>query len=73
MPPEARQPKINAMLICERVIQEEGTGLISLIAIFEHITTEQVPITVPMLHVYAKMTRRKANISSSWRLFGVTI
>jgi len=56
MAPEARVPKINAILICERVIREEGTGLISLIGILEALTGEQVPLTVPSLFVYAKMT-----------------
>jgi len=56
MAPEARAPKINAILICERVIREEGTGLISLIGILETLRGEQVPLTVPSLFVYAKMT-----------------
>ena len=56
MSPEARLPKINAMLICERVIREEGTGLVSLINVFENINTQQLPVTFPSLYVYAKMT-----------------
>jgi Family of unknown function (DUF6941) len=55
MPPEARQPKVNAMLLCERVIHENGTGLVSLISIFENMTAEKLPVIIPM-YVYAKMT-----------------
>jgi uncharacterized protein DUF6941 len=56
MAPEARTPKLSAMLICERVIREEGTGLNSLIRIFETITGDQIPVRVPSIFVYAKMT-----------------
>lgn len=56
-PPKApRQPKINAMLICERVIRETGSGLMSLIGIFEDINARQFPVVIPRLFVYAKMT-----------------
>lgn len=46
---------MNAMLICERVIREEGTGLISLINVFEHVNSGQFPLAIPVA-VYAKLT-----------------
>lgn len=52
----SRKPKINALLICERVIREMETGQVSLIGIFEQVSAPELPITMPSLYVYAKMT-----------------
>ncbi len=54
--PSSRKPKINALLICERVIREAETGQISLIGIFESVSAPELPITIPSMYVYAKMT-----------------
>jgi hypothetical protein len=51
-----RQPTLNAMLICERVIREAETGLVSLIGVFEGVQSPQRPTVVPALWVYAKIT-----------------
>jgi hypothetical protein len=50
------KPKVNAMLLCERVIREEGTGQVSLIGIFEGAAAPQMAITIPSMYVYTKMT-----------------
>ena len=51
-----RHPKLNALLISERVIREAETGVFSLIGIFDVLTTPTLPLTVPSLVVFAKMT-----------------
>jgi Family of unknown function (DUF6941) len=51
-----RQPTLSAMLICERVIREAETGLVSLIGVFEGVQSPQRPTVVPALWVYAKIT-----------------
>ncbi|PYM11129.1 MAG: hypothetical protein DMD81_27825 [Candidatus Rokuibacteriota bacterium] len=56
MAPTARHPKLNALLISERVIREAETGVFSLIGIFDVLTTPTLPLTVPSLVVFAKMT-----------------
>jgi hypothetical protein len=52
----SRKPKSNALLICERVIREAETGQISLIGIFEAASVAEVPLVMPSLFVYGKMT-----------------
>lgn len=56
MAQSARKPQAYAMLLCQRVIREDGTGLISLISIFETITARQLPLTIPSIFVFAKLT-----------------
>ena len=56
MAPTARHPKLNALLISERVIREAETGVFSLIGIFDVLITPTLPLTVPSLVVFAKMT-----------------
>lgn len=55
MAQSGRDPKLNAILICERVIQDAGSGLVSLINIMENIRGA-IPFTVPAISLYAKMT-----------------
>lgn len=54
--PEAPHPAINAMLICDLAIREEGTGKVSLIGIFEQIRSETFPFGLVGLSVYVKVT-----------------
>jgi hypothetical protein len=56
MPPSSRQPKINAMLLCQKVIREAETNMVSLISIFEAIRVEELPASVPSVVVFAKLT-----------------
>jgi hypothetical protein len=56
MTQSARKPQAYAMLLCQRVIKEEETGLISLISIFEAVTADRLPLTIPSLFVFAKLT-----------------
>lgn len=65
---DAPKPKVNATLICERVIKEEGTGLTSLISIFEKLTSTQLPVTMASLFFYAKLTETQGEY-----LFKVTV
>jgi hypothetical protein len=49
------RPTLNAMLICDASIREEGTGKISLIGIFANIRGYRFPIRHPVLNVYANL------------------
>jgi len=49
-------PKINAMLVCDYVITEQGTNKKSLIGVFENINAAQFPCIHHGLSVYIKMT-----------------
>lgn len=52
----APNPKVNAMLICDKTITEAGTNKKSLIGIFENINAYNFPCTHPFLSVYIKLT-----------------
>jgi len=47
---------LNAMLVCDVAIREEGTGKISLIGIFENVRALSFPVLHPQLTVYVKLT-----------------
>lgn len=49
-------PFMNAMLIADSAIREEGTQKTSLIGIFENITAAAFPCVHPTLAVYVKVT-----------------
>lgn len=49
-------PKLNAMLICDQIIVEAGTGKKSLIGIFENIGVSKFPCIHYLLNVYVKFT-----------------
>src|SRR5262245_55599957 len=49
-------PVINAVLICDFAIREEGSGKISLIGIFEELRSRSFPFRHPQLCLYAKLT-----------------
>ncbi len=53
-PLTAPHPVMNAMLICDVAIREEGTGKISLIGIYENIAAPQFPWAHRMC-VYGKL------------------
>jgi hypothetical protein len=48
-------PSLNAMLLCDQTIREQGTGKISLIGIFENISAARFPVVHRALSVYAKL------------------
>lgn len=48
-------PSLNAMLICDLAIREEGSGKTSLIGIFENINATRFPTHHAVLFVYAKL------------------
>ena len=54
--PAPPHPVLNAMLICDQAIREEGTGKVSLIGIFEKIQADKFPMAHLGLAVYAKVT-----------------
>lgn len=49
-------PAIEAMLLCDNVITEEGTRKKSLIGVFENISTFELPCSHYQLSVYVKFT-----------------
>jgi hypothetical protein len=53
---DVRVPRINAMLICDYVITEQGTNKKSLIGIFENINALKFPCMHHALTVYIKFT-----------------
>jgi hypothetical protein len=48
-------PSLNAMLLCDHTIREQGTGKVSLIGIFENISAARFPVVHRSLSVYAKL------------------
>ena len=54
-------PKLNAMLVCDYVITEQGTNKKSLIGIFENINAAQFPCVHYSLTVYIKMTEARGS------------
>ena len=54
--PDPPHPVINAVLICDLAIREEGTGKVSLIGIFEEIRAPRLPVQHPRLCLYAKLS-----------------
>lgn len=54
-------PKANAMLICDYVITEQGTGKKSLIGIFENIGAAQFPFIHQAMSVYVKLTEARGD------------
>ena len=54
--PRPPLPVLNALLVCDEAIKEEGTGKITLIGIFETMRVPRFPARLPRLCVYVKMT-----------------
>ena len=48
-------PSLNAMLLCDLTIREQGTGKVSLIGIFESTSSARFPVVHRALSVYAKL------------------
>jgi hypothetical protein len=48
-------PRLNAMLICDSTIREQGTGKVSLIGIFANVSAFSFPSRHPTLSVYANL------------------
>ena len=57
----APAPKINAMLICDYVITEQGTKKKSLIGVFENINARKFPCMHHALSVYVKLTEAQGD------------
>ena len=53
---KAPNPKINAMLICDKVITEVGTNKKSLIGIFENVNAYKFPCIHHFMSIYVKLT-----------------
>lgn len=49
-------PVIHAILVCDKVISEEGTRKKSLIGVFDTINYTQLPFAVPELWVYVNLS-----------------
>ncbi len=49
-------PVLNALLVCDDAIKEEGTGKITLVGIFETMRVPRFPARPTRLCVYVKMT-----------------
>jgi len=52
---DAPIPSVVAMLICDQVINEEGTNKKSLIGVFESFSSPIFPVLMPRLAVYVKL------------------
>lgn len=52
----AQKPVANAVLICDKVITEEGSKKKSLIGIFEKIGSKQFPCVHYFMAIYVKLT-----------------
>ncbi len=53
--PVRPHPSLNAMLLCDLTLREQGTGKLSLIGIFENISAARFPVVHRALSVYAKL------------------
>jgi hypothetical protein len=63
-----QKPVANAVLICDKVITEEGTKKKSLIGIFENIGSSKFPCVHYFLSVYVKLTDAMGNYKFSIEL-----
>jgi hypothetical protein len=48
-------PSLNALLLCDHTIREQGTGKVSLIGILENISAARFPVVHCSLSVHAKL------------------
>lgn len=53
--PDAPIPSVVAMLVCDQIINEEGTNKKSLIGVFERVNAPSYPFVVPRLAIYVKL------------------
>src|SRR5690242_19399403 len=52
---EAPIPSVIAMLVCDQIIVEQGSGKKSLIGIFENIMTVAFPSVLARVSIYARL------------------
>ena len=64
----SKNPVVNAMLICDKVIAEVGTNKKSLIGVFEDIRSKAFPCKHNFLSVYIKLTDAQGNYKFSLKL-----
>lgn len=53
--PEAPIPSVNSILLCDRIINEEGTNKKTLVGVFDSVRTKQLPAAI-VAAVYARIT-----------------
>src|SRR5207245_337330 len=53
----SEHPRAVALVTCDRIIVEAGTGKRSLIDIFDSLSVPQVPALLMRMHVYVSMYR----------------
>jgi hypothetical protein len=61
--PQPPHPILNAMLLCDLTVREEGTGKYTLVGIFENINARAFPYRHGSLSVYAKITDAQGDYS----------
>jgi len=54
--PEPAHPFLNAMLICDTTLRDQGTNKVSLIGIFDNVFASRFPARHGLLTVYANLT-----------------
>lgn len=48
-------PSVVAMLVCDQIINEQGTNKKSLIGVFQRVYSSSFPVLIPKLGVYIKL------------------
>jgi len=61
-------PSVVAMLICDQIINEEGTNKKSLIGVFESFYSPVFPVLMPRLAVYIKLIDAEGEYQCKLRL-----
>jgi len=64
-------PSLKAMLTCDNIITEQGTGKKSLIGIFEKIHSQRFPCMHPALSVYVNFTDAVGKYNFKLELYDV--
>jgi hypothetical protein len=63
----SERPIVEALIICDEIINEAGTNKKSLIGTFNSIVSEQFPMQHPKICVYAAMTNGQGDMSGELR------
>jgi hypothetical protein len=50
------KPVLLAMIICDQILREEGTKKISLLGIFNRVSSKTFPCIHPRLHIFVSVT-----------------
>lgn len=53
----SEHPRAMALLVCQRVIVDEGTKQKSLIDIYDNVTVSSLPAAIPKIAIYACLSR----------------